>query len=88
MVAEIRRGVARRKAFDSLGMSGRRFCTDAMENCFDVTFGTDARTNVAVHKSNRFKNWDEGLRRCPKMAYKNHYKNLKSNYKEIRQLID
>lgn len=73
MVAEIRRGVARRKAFDSLGMSGRRFCTDAMENCFDVTFGTDARTNVAVHKPNRFKNWDEGLRRCPKMAYKNHY---------------
>lgn len=67
MAAEIRRGVVRRKAFDSLGVSGRRFCTDAMEECFDITFGTDARTNVAVYKSNRFKNWHEGLHRCPKM---------------------
>lgn len=83
MVAEIRRGVARRKAFDSLGVSGRRFCTDAMEECFDVTFGTDARTNVAVYKSNRFKNWHEGLH--PKMAYKNHYNNKQILNRIIRK---
>ena len=60
MAFEVRRGAAGREASNSLGVSSWRFRANAVENRFDVTFGTDTGTNVAVHKSNRFKDRYKG----------------------------
>ena len=60
MATEIRRGVAGREAPNSFGVSSWRFSANAVENRFDVTFGTDTGTNVAVHKPNRFKDRFKG----------------------------
>lgn len=60
MASEFRRGVTRGKSSNSLGVSSWWFCTNAVENRFDVTAGTGTRTNVAVHKPDRFEDRHEG----------------------------
>lgn len=50
MASESGRGASGGEASGSFGVSGWRFCTDAVEERFDVTVGTNTGTDVALYK--------------------------------------